>query len=202
MPPVDAAPYAFPFDGRWSAADTALLLLGFQAGAVQALNAGDAVTVATDLLAAARRAGIAVIHVRRGAAEGAARGVAGVAPDAPVTGSPAWALVPALAAREGDLVLDVPGDQAFRAPALEGVLTTSGIRNLIVAGLPTDGLVHASMRAANDRGLECLVVADASAGTTPARHAAQLRITTFGNGLFGTVAPAAAVIAALSRTTP
>jgi nicotinamidase-related amidase len=95
------------------------------------------------------------------------------------------------------LMIDHTGDNAFAGGRLDDALARLGARNLLVAGVPTDGLVHATQRAAGDRGYECLAVADASAGTTPERHAAQLRITTFGNGLFGAVADTAAVLAAL-----
>jgi nicotinamidase-related amidase len=78
-------------------------------------------------------------------------------------------------------------------------LKVRGIRNLLIAGLPTEGLIHATQRTANDMGFECLAVADACQGTSETRHAAQLRITTFGNGLFGTIASAAAVKAALTK---
>ena len=73
-----------------------------------------------------------------------------------------------------------------------------GIRNLVLAGLPTEGLLHATQRAANDMGFECIAVSDACKGTTDQRHAGQLRITAFGNGLFGTVAKSDQIISALN----
>jgi nicotinamidase-related amidase len=117
--------------------------------------------------------------------------------DVPVRGSELWRIV--LAPDDaGRFIIDHGGDNAFYRTGLAGTLRERNIRNLLLAGIPTDGVVHATMRAANDHGFECLAISDACCGTTAARHDAQLRITTFGNGLFGTVAPAAAVIAALS----
>lgn len=200
LPPVPADPYVWPFDGRWSAADTAVLLLGFQAGPVERLRAAAQAARAARLAAAARRAGLAVFAARRGVRPGAAPVLARRAPlgDAvPEAGSPGWALVPAAEPGPDGQIFDHGGDNAFHGTGLEAVLRRAGIRNLLIAGLPTDGLVHASMRAANDMGFECLAVADACKGTSLSRHKAQLRITTFGNGLFGAVAPLAAVLTAL-----
>lgn len=175
FPTVDANPYAWPFDGQWSAADTALLLLGFQQGAVRDLGAESELAVAVALADLARSLGIVVLASQRGLEE----------------------LVPELANYGSDSVLH-GGDNAFFGTHLEVELRQRGIRNLLIAGLPTDGLVHATQRTANDMGFECLLVADASKATSPARHTAQLRMTTFGNGLFGAVADSAAIYAALA----
>ena len=118
----------------------------------------------------------------------------------PAAGSSQWQLAPELGAFGDEGRFDHGGDNAFFGTDLEHELKARGIRNLLIAGLPTDGLVHASQRAANDIGFECLAVSDACWGTDLARHQAQLRITTFGNGLFGAVADSTQVREALLGT--
>lgn len=196
--PVDATPYAWPFDGSWSAADTALLLLGFQRQAVDLFDAHATVSHGADVLAHGRDAGLTVVFSRHGqdsVLSPLAQRRSQLADQIPVRGSTSWQLV--LVPHADEIVVDHGGDNAFYLTGLADTLRSRNIRNLIVAGLPTDGLVHATMRAANDYGFECLAISDACHGTTTARHHAQLKITTFGNGLFGTVATAATVIAAL-----
>lgn len=196
--PVDAAPYAWPFDGVWSGADTALLLLGLQRQAVDLFDAHDAVGHAADVLAHCRNAGLTVVFSRYGqdaVLSPLAQRRSRLADKIPLRGSPSWQLV--LAPNADEIVVDHGGDNAFYRTGLADRLRSRTVRNLLIAGVATDGLVHATMRTANDDGFECLAISDACRGTTAARHDAQLKITTFGNGLFGTVAPAAAVIKAL-----
>lgn len=200
---VGATPYAWPFDGRWFAGDTALLLLGFQQGTIQALSAGPALAAAVALAATARQEGIVVMATRRGSprsASSVADRRKSMGDVVPAAGSSQWQLAPELGAFGDEGRFDHGGDNAFFGTDLEHELKARGIRNLLIAGLPTDGLVHASQRAANDIGFECLAVSDACWGTDLARHQAQLRITTFGNGLFGAVADSTQVREALLGT--
>lgn len=199
---IEAVPYHWPFDGYWSSADSALLLLGFQRGTISALSAAPAFTVALRLLAAARDRGLFVAASRRVAlpdGDMVARRRHTMGDVVPAEGSDDWAFPPQLVLPHTALVIDHPGDNAFYKTTLEKALKARGVRNLLIAGLPTEGLVHATQRTANDMGFECLAVSDACQGTSEPRHTAQLRITTFGNGLFGTVATAAAVHAALTK---
>jgi len=189
---IDAEPYSFPFDEHWSSADTALLLLGFQQGTISALSATPAFSTALDLLAVARDCGLFVAASRRVVRRDRDDVV-------PVEGSGDWAFPPEFVLPDAALVVDHSGDNAFYGTSLEAELKARGIRNLLISGLPTEGLVHATQRTANDMGFECLAIVDACCGTSEMRHAAQLRITTFGNGLFGTVASAAAVTAAMTN---
>ncbi|HCZ49764.1 MAG TPA: cysteine hydrolase, partial [Gammaproteobacteria bacterium] len=89
---------------------------------------------------------------------------------------------------------------SFCATDLELVLTTRGIRNLVLTGITTDVCVHTTMREANDRGFECLVVSDAVASYFPEFHRAALDMITAQGGIFGWVTDAAQVCAALTRT--
>jgi len=198
---IDAQPYAWPFDGHWSAGDTALLLLGFQRGIVDLLDADEAMAKAQALLRLANAAGMGVIMSRRGRSENESgmaqrrRAMGDVVFDRQ---SGPWQLRGMLDMPADAVFIDHAGDNAFYGTSLEADLRQRGIRNLLIAGLPTEGLVHATQRAANDMGFECLAVSDACKGTDGTRHTAQLRITTFGNGLFGAVATTDAVRAALS----
>ena len=200
LPALAAQPYSWPFDGRWSPTDTALLLLGFQTGPVQALAAEAELALACGLVEASAASGMTIVAVRRGHTDQEspiARRRRDLGDPIPAHGSAGWALDARLALPPATILIDITGDNAFFGTDLEERLRAGGIRNLLVTGLPTEGLVHATQRAANDMGFECLAVADACKGTSDARHTAQLRITTFGNGLFGTVASAAEVLSAL-----
>ncbi len=200
---IAANPYAWPFDGVWSAGDTALLLLGFQNGMIAELSAGAELEAAASLLDAAKSAGVAVVAARRGA-DGAQDPLAArrrlLGDRVPDRHSPEWQISDRLALPEDAILVDFGGDNAFVRAGLEDELLRRGARNLIVTGLPTEGIVHATQRAANDMGFECLAVSDACKGTSDPRHTAQLRITTFGNGLFGAVATTADVLAALKTS--
>jgi nicotinamidase-related amidase len=205
FPAIAANPYAWPFDGRWSAADSALLILGFQSGMIAALEAQKELVVAAKLVAAAHAAGLLVVASRRGRAGtlsqvAARRAAMGNDMGDPVfpPHTPDWQLADALGLTGDAPIFDHPGDNAFYSTGLEASLRQRGIRNLVLAGLPTEGLLHATQRAANDMGFECIAISDACKGTTEARHAGQLRITAFGNGLFGTVATADQIISALN----
>jgi nicotinamidase-related amidase len=199
---IDANPYAWPFDGEWSSGDTALLLLGFQSGIVRSLAAEAERNTAIRLIEAAGRRGLAIIASRRGLTpeSGAvARRRAVFGDEVPTKESPDWQFDDGMSLPTAAVIVDHAGDNAFFGTGLEDTLRRRAIRNLLVTGLPTDGLVHATQRAANDMGFECLTVIDACKGTSPARHDAQLRMTTFGNGLFGAIASAAAVESALGN---
>lgn len=201
--PVAADPYVWPFDQRWQSGDTALLLLGFQSGIVEALDASGQVAIAARVAAECRAHGVPVFASRRSRDAGrsaiAARR-ATMGDTLPEPHTPGWELSPGLGLTGSEPVFDHPGDNAFYATELAGRLRGSGIRNLLIAGLPTEGLVHASQRAANDMGFECLAIADACKATTATRHDSQLRITAFGNGLFGAVAGSDAILDSLRNS--
>ena len=206
---IDANPYSWPFDGRWSPSDSALLVLGFQNGTVAALQAEPELKIAAALVEAAGRAGLPLFASRRGRADtlspvAARRAAMGASMGDPVfvSQTPEWQLAEALALPLEATIFDHPGDNAFYSTGLEAWLRERSLRNLILAGLPTEGLLHATQRAANDMGFECIAVSDACKGTTDARHAGQLRITAFGNGLFGTVARSKDIISALNAPVP
>ena len=114
-----------------------------------------------------------------------------------VDGEPGNDLVPELAARPGEAVIVKPGKGAFYATHLDDILKRDGVGHLVFAGVTTEVCVQTTMREANDRGYECLLLADCTGATDYGNYLAALKMIKMQGGVFGAVADSAAFIKAI-----
>ena len=170
----------------------------------------------TALIAAARAAGIMVVHTREGhrpdlsdcppaklnrGAPSKRIGDPGKYGRILIRGEYGHDIVDELAPIDGEVIIDKPGKGAFYATELSDVLTEAGITQLLVTGVTTEVCVHTTTREANDRGYECLVVSDCVGSYFPEFHRIGLEMIKAQGGILGWVADTSAVIPALSNLT-
>jgi nicotinamidase-related amidase len=219
VPEIAARPYAYSFEP----ATTALVVIDMQRDFIERGGFGEAlgndvsrlaaiVPTVRDLLAWARAHRLPVVHTREGHRPDLADcppakrlrgrpslriGDAGPMGRILVDGQPGNDIVPVLAPRAGETVIVKPGKGAFYATKLDVLLRSQRITHLILAGVTTEVCVQTTMREANDRGYDCLLVEDATESYFPEFKQATLAMVHAQGGIVGWTAPFAAVRASL-----
>ena len=216
---IEAEPYSFGLDQ----ARAALVIIDMQRDFLEPGGFGESlgndvsllrrtIEPTKRLLDAAREIGMTVIHTR----EGHRADLTDLPPAKKIRGNPAMAIgdrgamgrilvrgeaghdiIPELYPIAGEPIIDKPGKGAFYATDLDTILKNRGIGQLIVCGVTTEVCVNTTVREANDRGYDCLVVEDCCGSYFPEFQEMGLRMIKAQGGIFGWVAPSGAVIAAL-----
>jgi nicotinamidase-related amidase len=215
MPPIIVR--AEPYDYSLPPGGTALVVIDMQRDFIEAGGFGHALgndvsrleavvpTVAA-LIALFRRKGWPIIHTReshkpdlsdcpmakRSRGEASLRiGDEGPMGRILVRGEAGNAIIPACAPMVGEIVLDKPGKGMFWNTDVHGILDYRGISHLVFAGVTTEVCVQTSMREANDRGFECLLIEDATESYFPQFKAAAIEMITAQSAIVGWVTPLA-----------
>jgi biuret amidohydrolase len=221
MVAIRAEPYEFKFDR----ATVALVIIDMQRDFVDAGGFGEALGNDVSLLRkavpptrrvldAARKAGIFVIHTREGHRPDLADlwpakkergklkttiGDKGPMGRILVRGEYGHDIIDELTPKAGEPVVDKPGKGAFYATDLGELLTSRGIRQLIVCGVTTEVCVNTTVREANDRGYDCLVLEDCVASYFPEFQEYALKMIKAQGGIFGWVSDSKRLIPALEK---
>jgi len=216
--PISARPFDYPYDGNLDPAVTALLVIDLQVDFLSsdgyfARKGYDPAPLRAILpkvnavIAAAREAGCTIIHTRQGYRADRAdmtpyerwrRQRAGLdGTDVLLRSSPGFEIGPEIDVRAEDIIIDKTANGAFTHTELEHVLRARSITHLLFTGCTTDVCVHTTLREAQDRNFQNLLIEDACASGDQYAHDAAVHMVTVEDGIFGVVATAKDVIAGL-----
>lgn len=215
---VSAKPYAFEFNLE----STALMIIDMQRDFLYPGGFGEKLgndVSATNsiipnieqVLEEARKQGMLVIHTREGhrpdltdvPSSKAKRG-GGIGEEGPmgkilIRGEYGHGIVDELVPRENEVVLDKPGKGAFYQTDLESILRNRNIKSLIVTGVTTHVCVQTTIREANDRGYECLMLEDCCAAFDPRDHEDSIRMINQQGGIFGWTSPSENLLSVIKK---
>lgn len=221
MPKMNAEPYPLDFDPK----STALLMIDMQRDFVEPGGFGEmlgndvsllrsTIEPCKGVLEAARAAGLTVVHTREGHRPDLtdapptklARGKLeiGIGDEGPmgrvlVRGEHGHDIIPELYPLPEEPVVDKPGKGAFYETDLDLILKNRGVKTLVVCGVTTEVCVHTTVREANDRGYECVVLSDCVGSYFPEFQRVALEMIKAQGGIFGWISSSQEAVSALGK---